>query len=65
MKSSVEEALDPKELDVERAGDENEALLDEIIRNLPAENSTSNLFSHWNQASGDLEFEFDDLLNLK
>ena len=54
-------ALEPKQLNDE----ESKALLDRIIQNLPAENSTSNLFSHWNQASGDLEFEFDDLLNLK
>ena len=45
--------------------DESAALFDKIIQNVPAENSTSNLLSHWIQASDDLEFEFDGLLDLQ
>ena len=41
------------------------AVFDEIVQNVPAEYSTSNLFSRWNQASDDLEFEFDHMLNLE
>ena len=41
------------------------AVFDEIVHNVPAENSTSNIFSRWSQASDDLEFEFDRMLNLQ
>ena len=55
------EALDPKELPDNGSWTQ----IDKIIQNVPAENSTTNLFSRWSQASDDLEFEFDDMLNLQ
>ena len=41
------------------------ALMDEIIQNLPDENSTSNILASWTQASDTLHLEFDQLLNLR
>ena len=51
------EALDPKELPDNGSWTQ----IDKIIQNVPAENSTSNLFTPWSQASNDLQFEFDNL----
>ena len=55
------DALEVKEFEL----DEGEASVDKIIQSVPAENSTPNLFSRWSQASNDLEFEFDQILNLQ
>ena len=55
------EALKPQDFGVEKS----KALLEKTIQNVPAENSTSSLFTHWTQAFDDLEFQFDDMLNLK
>ena len=43
--------------------DKSKALLDKIIQNLSAENSASSIFTPWTQASDDLEFQFDDMLD--
>ena len=56
---AVMEALEVKKLY------SNMASLEKIIQNLPPENSTSNFFSRWSQASDDLEFEFDQILNFQ
>lgn len=58
---AVMEALEVKLIDTNESG----ALLDKIIQNVPAENSTQNFFFHRIQASNDLEFEFDEMLNLQ
>ena len=47
--------------DFETAG----KIIDEIIQNVPAENSTLNFCTNLSQASGTLQLEFDHLLNLK
>ena len=57
----VMEALEAKYI----SKDDSKILLEKIIENIPAEDSTSNLFSHWNQASNDQELEFDNLLDLQ
>ena len=54
-------ALEVKELDSYQI----KAIMNEIIRNVPAENSIPNLFSHWRLASDDLELEFDEMMNLQ
>ena len=58
---AVMEALEVKKLSLNKS----KALIEKIIQNVPAENSTSSLFSRWSQASDDLEFEFDEILNLQ
>ena len=58
---AVKEALEVKEL----SRDQSKALLEKIIQNVPAENSNSNLFFCWSQASNDLQLEFDEMLNLQ
>ena len=55
------EALEPKEL----TKYESRNILWEIRRNAPAENSNFNLFTHWSQAADDLEFEFENMLDLQ
>ena len=55
------EALEPKEINKNKS----KALLDNVIQNVPAENLASTIFSYWTQASDDLEFQFNDMLNLK
>ena len=42
-----------------------EALYNEILRNLPAESSTSNYFAGLSQASDTLQLEFVKLLDLE
>ena len=51
--------------DLEKPDRRREDLFDEILRDLPVENSTSNLFTGLTQASDTLKLEFDKLLNLK
>ena len=48
-----------------KARRQSEVLLNEIIQNVPAENSTSNLSNSWNQTSDTLHLEFVELLNLR
>ena len=40
-------------------------IIDEIIQHVPAENSTGNFCTNLSQASGTLQLEFDQLLNLQ
>ena len=40
-------------------------IVDEIIQNVPAENSTLNFCTNLSQASGTLQLEFDQLLSLQ
>ena len=61
----LDNSNDGFELDSNHTKSKKEALFNEILQNLPEENSTSNLFVGWNQASNTLEFEFDELLNLQ
>ena len=63
----LETAMEALELalELEWKGGESKTLLEKLIQNAPAENSTSNLFTHWSQAFDDLEFEFDAMLNLE
>ena len=42
-----------------------ETIVDEIIQHVPAENSTLNFCTNLSQASGTLQLEFDQLLNLQ
>ena len=42
-----------------------EEIVDEIIQCVPAENSTLNFCNNLSQASGTLQLEFDQLLNLQ
>ena len=42
-----------------------EILFNEILANVPAENSTTNLFESWTEASDPLQYEFDQLLSLE
>ena len=50
---------------IERYGRSDEYLFNEILQNLPAENSTHNFFANWNQGSDTLQLEFVQLLNLR
>ena len=63
----LETAMEALELalELEWKGGESKTLLEKLIQNAPAENSTSNLFTHWGQAIDDLEFQLDDMLNLE
>ena len=47
--------------------DQKKAVFDEILQNLPAENSTSNFSANFSQASDTLKLEFDGLkgMNIK
>ena len=45
--------------------DDKNALFAEVLQNLPAENSTSNFSINAGQLLDTLEFEFDQLLNLR
>ena len=40
-------------------------IVDEVIQHVPAENSTLNFCTNLSQASGTLQLEFDQLLNLQ
>ena len=54
------------ELENENVDDEAiEEIVDEIIQHVPAENSTGNFCTNLSQASGTLQLEFYQLLNLQ
>ena len=53
--------LENKSVDPKIVGE----IIDEIIQHVPAENSTLNFCTNLSQASGTLQLEFDQLLNLQ
>ena len=65
MKTLSIELEEGNELSFEETKKLNGVIFEEIIQNLPAEKSTSNIFITFSQASGTLQFEFDQLLNLQ
>ena len=56
LSSEVEHEEDFKE-------EKREALFNEILQNIPAENSSSNFYTYLSRASDTLKLEFDQLLD--